>query len=296
MTPDGLREESGLLQWAVALISDRTMKKLLFCGLLAIVSFPLLALPISSSVPGGVAVIPLASAKSAAPVVTFRGKRALVTRENGQWVALVGLPLSLKPGQYELSIQAGATTQKKFRVVDKKYPEQRVTIKDPRKVEPNPEDMARIESEQPKIDIAKNTWREIDDVDLKLQLPADGPLSSRFGLRRIFNGQPRNPHAGLDIAIPTGTQVMSAANGKVIDTGDYFFNGNTVFVDHGQGLITMYCHLSEITVNVGDTLAKGQALALSGMTGRVSGPHLHWSVIMNGTMVDPEVFVRAAPQ
>jgi murein DD-endopeptidase MepM/ murein hydrolase activator NlpD len=82
----------------------------------------------------------------------------------------------------------------------------------------------------------------------------------------------------------------------VIDTGDYFFNGNTVFVDHGQGLITMYCHLSEINVNVGDVVAKGQALALSGMTGRVSGPHLHWSVIMNGTMVDPEIFVTIAPQ
>jgi murein DD-endopeptidase MepM/ murein hydrolase activator NlpD len=251
------------------------------------------ALPADSRVPGGVALIPLASAKTAAPHVTFRGKRALVTRANGKWVALVGLPLSLTPGQYDLSVN---NVTKKFRVVSKKYPEQRITIKDTRKVEPNPDDMARINSEQPKIDIAKNIFRDTQDVDLKFQLPADGPLSSRFGLRRIFNGLPRNPHAGLDIAIPTGTSVVSAANGKVIDTGDYFFNGNTVFVDHGQGLITMYCHLSEINVNVGDAVAKGQALALSGMTGRVSGPHLHWSVIMNGTMVDPEVFVSVAPQ
>ncbi len=255
------------------------------------------ALPADSRVPGGVALIPIASAKTAAPHVTFRGKRALVIKENSNWVALVGLPLSLTPGQYDISLQqAGKSTTKKFRVVDKKYPEQRVTIKDTRKVEPNPEDMARIESEQPKIDIAKNTFRDTQEVDLKLQLPADGPLSSRFGLRRIFNGLPRNPHSGLDIAIPTGTSVVSAANGKVIDTGDYFFNGNTVFIDHGQGLITMYCHLSEINVNVGDVVTKGQPLALSGMTGRVSGPHLHWSVIMNGTMIDPEIFVSTAPQ
>ncbi len=266
------------------------MPKLLIWFLFALVSFPVWALPVSSSVPGGVAVIPLASANTAAPQVTFRGKRALVIRENGKWVALVGLPLSLAPGQYALSVNNAA---KKFRVVDKKYPEQRITIKDPRKVEPNQEDMDRINSEQPKIDIAKNVFRDTQEVDVKLQLPADGPLSSRFGLRRIFNGQPRNPHAGLDIAIPTGTQVLSAASGRVIDTGDYFFNGNTVFVDHGQGLITMYCHLSEINVNVGDVVAKGQALALSGMTGRVSGPHLHWSVIMNGTMIDPEFFVKA---
>ncbi len=266
------------------------MAKSLTFLIAALISFSSHALPVSSAVPGGVVVIPVASAKSTAPHVSFRGKRALVIQENGKWVALVGLPLSLTPGQYDLSV---SNTTKKFRVVSKKYPEQHITIKDPRKVEPNPDDMARIESEQPKIDIAKNTFRETQDVDLKLQLPADGPLSSRFGLRRIFNGLPRNPHSGLDIAIPTGTSVVSAANGKVIDAGDYFFNGNTVFVDHGQGLITMYCHLSEINVNVGDVVSKGQALALSGMTGRVSGPHLHWSVIMNGTMVDPEIFVKA---
>jgi murein DD-endopeptidase MepM/ murein hydrolase activator NlpD len=267
----------------------RAMLKLLSCIFIAVISFAAHALPVSSSVPGGVAVIPVASAKASAPHVMFRGKRALVVREHSNWMALVGLPLSLKPGQYDLSV---GNAVKKFRVISKKYPEQRITIKDPRKVEPNPDDMERINSEQPKIDVAKNVFRDIQEVDLNLQLPADGPLSSRFGLRRIFNGQPRNPHAGLDIAIPTGTQVMSAANGKVIDTGDYFFNGNTVFVDHGQGLITMYCHLSEINVNVGDTVAKGQPLALSGMTGRVSGPHLHWSVIMNGTMIDPEIFVK----
>jgi murein DD-endopeptidase MepM/ murein hydrolase activator NlpD len=285
-----LRQTGGLLQWGVENPIKRAMLKLLSCLLIAAIPFTANALPSSSAVPGGVLVLPLTSAKTTAPHVSFRGKRALVVRDNGKWVALVGLPLSLTPGQYDLSVN---NAMKKFRVVSKKYPEQRITIKDTRKVEPNPDDMQRINSEQPKIDIAKNIFRDTQEVDLKLQLPADGPLSSRFGLRRIFNGQPRNPHAGLDIAIPTGTRVMSAANGKVIDTGDYFFNGNTVFVDHGQGLITMYCHLSEINVNIGDVVTKGQPLALSGMTGRVSGPHLHWSVIMNGTMIDPEIFVKA---
>jgi murein DD-endopeptidase MepM/ murein hydrolase activator NlpD len=271
------------------------MLKLLVFILLALVSFPLQALPADSRVPGGIAAIAIANAKESAPRATFHGKRVLVAREANQWIAFVGLPLSLKPGQYDLSVQhAAKSTVKKFHVTDKKYPEQHVTIKDPRKVEPNPEDMERINNEQPRIDAAKNAWREVAEVDLNLQLPADGPLSSRFGSRRIFNGQPRNPHSGLDIAVPAGTPVLSAASGKVIDTGDYFFNGNTVFVDHGQGLITMYCHLSEISVNIGDVVTRGQQLALSGMTGRVSGPHLHWSVIMNGTMVEPEVFVNGS--
>jgi murein DD-endopeptidase MepM/ murein hydrolase activator NlpD len=262
---------------------------------------PASALPENDSVPGGVAVVRIAAGSAlAAPKARFRGRPVLISRDSKGWFALVGLPLDIKPGKQQLAVEllgavpAARALSVGFAVGKKAYPEQHITLADRSKVEPSAEDLRRIGREQTLIDAAKNHWQEVSDVDLALQIPAEGRLSSRFGLRRFFNGQPRSPHAGLDIAVPSGTPVTAAAAGTVIDVGDYFFNGNTVFIDHGQGLITMYCHLSEATVTVGDKLERGQQLGLSGMTGRATGPHLHWSVVLNGTLVDPEAFVRDA--
>ena len=110
-------------------------------------------------------------------------------------------------------------------------------------------------------------------------------------MRRFFNGEPRSPHAGFDIAAARGSPVKANAGGIVLASDDYFFNGKTVFVDHGNGLISMYCHLERIDVQPGEAVSKGQRLGLSGMTGRATGPHLHWSVILNGALVDPQLFV-----
>jgi hypothetical protein len=254
------------------------------------------ALPQITSVPGGIALVRLAAGNDAAPKASFLGKPVLVTRDDKGWFALVGLPLSLQPGTHELDVRPAARREgkgsaEKFAVTAKDYPSQHLTITDTRKVEPNAEDMQRIRVEERRIDTAKNHWTDVREISLELHAPAQGRRSSQFGLRRFFNGQARNPHAGLDIALPSGTQVVSAGAGSVIDTGDYFFNGKTVFVDHGQGLVTMYCHLSQIDVRTGDRLALGQPLGLSGMTGRASGPHLHWGVIMNGALVNPELFI-----
>jgi murein DD-endopeptidase MepM/ murein hydrolase activator NlpD len=123
--------------------------------------------------------------------------------------------------------------------------------------------------------------------------PVNGPLSSPFGLRRFFNGEERNPHSGLDFAAKTGTPIKTPAAGKVILTGNYFFNGKTVFVDHGQGLISMFCHLSQIDVTVGDELSRGAVLGKVGSTGRATGPHLHWNVSLNDARVDPSIFIGA---
>jgi murein DD-endopeptidase MepM/ murein hydrolase activator NlpD len=249
------------------------------------------ALPQHAPVPGGIAVIDLGTATIAAPTARWGEQPVAVVRDKGHWFALLGIPLDTLPGELEIRISAGATTSSRQVVVQiKNYPEQRLTIKDKRKVEPNPDDLARIEGEQKITDAIKRRFSDnVPATDFAL--PAKGPLSSRFGLRRIFNGLPRNPHAGLDVAVGTGAPVTAPADGVVANVGDYFFNGNTVFIDHGEGLITAYMHLSRADVRAGQSVKKGERLGAVGATGRVTGPHLHWAVILNNTPVDPELFL-----
>ena len=252
---------------------------------------PALALPIHSPVPGGVAVIDLGPAAGTAPTARRGDQPLAVARDGGRWFALLGIALDTPPGEVPVSVFAGSTAATKTVMVrTRHYPEQRLTIKDKRKVEPTAEDIARIEREREATESIKRRFSP-GVPDTAFALPADGPLSSRFGLRRIFNGQPRNPHAGLDVAIGSGAPVRAPADGVVAGSGDYFFNGNTVFLDHGQGLVSAYMHLSRIAVRAGQAVRRGDMLGAAGATGRVTGPHLHWAVILNGTAVDPELFL-----
>ena len=254
-------------------------------------SLAVAALPQHAPVPGGVAVIDLGRVGAVQPSARWGEQPLAVVRDNGRWFALLGIPLDTLPGELEISVFSGSTaTGKPVAIHAKKYPEQRLTIKDKRKVEPNPDDLARIEREREVTEAIKRHFAETAPAT-DFILPASGPLSSRFGLRRIFNGQPRNPHAGLDVAVGTGAPVKAPAAGVVVNTGDYFFNGNTVFIDHGQGLITAYMHLSRIDVRSGQPVKKDEILGAVGSTGRVTGPHLHWAVILNNTAVDPELFL-----
>ncbi|ALD99322.1 MULTISPECIES: M23 family metallopeptidase [Pseudomonas] len=241
-------------------------------------------------VPGGVAVVDLGTGAQA-PTATYQGKPVLVVKEQGtRWLAIVGIPLTVKPGTQQVT-SGGRTLN--FTVGSKKYPEQHITLKNKRQVNPNPEDNKRIEGELAEQLRAYRSFSPGTPSNLILDKPVNGPLSSKFGVRRFFNGEERNPHSGLDFAVPAGTPIKSPAAGKVILTGNYFFNGNTVFVDHGQGFISMFCHMSKIDVKVGDLVPRGGVVGKVGATGRATGPHMHWNVSLNDARVDPAIFIGA---
>ncbi len=250
------------------------------------------ALPQHSPVPGGVAVIDLGPNQQAAPSVRWDEQPLAVVQDKGRWYALLGIPLDTLPGELEIRVfQASTVKMINVPIRPKNYPEQRLSIRNARQVEPNADDLRRIEREQQVTAAIKKRF-SANPPETTLRQPAPGPLSSRFGLRRVFNGQPRNPHAGLDVAAASGTPVTAPAAGVVANTGEYFFNGNTVFVDHGQGLITAYMHLSRIDVRAGQAIQAGERLGAVGNTGRATGPHLHWALILNNTPVDPELFLE----
>jgi len=275
---------------------DRAILRFALLALCATIALarpaPLLGfdLPQENAVPGGVKIIRLGSADSTMPYVDADGHRALVIQDGSSWVAVIGIPLSAPLGVRQVTVRGADGRQViEFSVGDKRYTSQSLKVA-PGQVNLSAADLARVNAEKIRIDHALSHWSEPPPESLRLPQPVPGPRSSSFGSRRIFNGESRNPHSGMDIAAPAGTPVRVPIAGTVVDTGAYFFNGNAVFVDHGRGLISMYCHLSSIDVQPGQRLAAGTRIGAVGMTGRATGPHLHWGLILNRAWVDPELF------
>lgn len=249
-------------------------------------------LPRESRVPGGIGLIEVPG-DEVAPTVLIDTRRVAVIRHADRWLAIVGIPLSTKPGAHTLKVAtAKGTVDVPFQVTDKRYRTQHLTIKNDRQVNPKPQDLKRIAAERERSDAALSRFTTSAPPVFALQSPVPGTRSDSYGSRRVFNGQPRSPHSGMDIAAAQGTPIHSPAAGTVVEAGNFFFNGNTLFIDHGFGLVTMYCHLDRIKVKVGDRLAAGDELGTVGMTGRVTGPHLHWGVALNRAMVDPALFLE----
>lgn len=244
---------------------------------------------------GGLAILTLTAEQAAGPLF-LHGQPVWIGRLPGvgSAVAVVGIPLDAS-GELALDTTADAKGQPAltFSVTPRTYPEQRLTLTETKYVSPAPEQLARFEREaaEQKAAYRQHVAAVADNGGAQtwptFRWPLTGRLSSPFGLRRYFNDEPRAPHLGLDIAGATGTLVRAPASGRIALTGDYFFNGRTVIIDHGQGLFSMLCHFSEVLVRTGDSVSAGSPVGRVGATGRATGPHLHWTVSLNDARIDP---------
>lgn len=253
--------------------------------------------PISSAVPGGVINVDLdipVLEYYLPPVAYFADKQVLVVPNNKKYFAVIGLPLDLKPGNFMVKYynQDNKLQYKKIVVENKKYNISKINIKNENMVNPDGKTQDIILADQKKIAQVTKHRTDLLPNSLIFQQPVVGIKSTSFGARRIINNNLKNPHTGMDIAAPLGSIVMAAGNGKVVLAEKFYLSGNMIAIDHGSGLITLYAHLNNMLVKVGDSVKTGDTIGKVGNTGRVTGPHLHWAVKLNETSVDPALFLR----
>ena len=227
------------------------------------------------------------------PVVEYNDKRVAVIKEDGKFIAVIGIPLNTKIATQTIWQQIPGKKAYAFKIKDKKYRVQKLTIKNKRKVTPHNQDQERIEAES--FDFAKTLdhWSDKHAAFTENFIaPVNGYITSTYGLKRIYNGIPKSPHTALDIAASLGTPIKSTASGRVINIHHRFYTGNTVVIDHGQGLMSLYAHLNKFKVKNGQWVKQGDVIGTVGQTGRVTGPHLHWALYLNQTSIDPLLFIN----
>ncbi len=213
------------------------------------------------------------------------------TELDGQSGCLVPIGLTRTDDIVAERDRDGARERLRIGLGEYPYSVQRLTIKDQGRVDLSPENLARVQRENALI--AKLWGRQ---GDARFSLPLGPPLQElpaggRFGAKRIINGEPRSPHTGADYAVPQGTPVLATDHAVVALTGEFFFSGNSVFLDHGNGLISMYFHLHEMFVEQGEAISRGRSIGTVGSTGRSTGPHLHFGIRWQGARVDPSLFL-----
>ena len=223
--------------------------------------------------------------------VRFLNQELKFFPQGGEWSALGGIDLATSPGNYHLEIEGrlpdGALLKevKDFAIEKKEFPLQRLKVA-PRFIVLSPEDQRRAAEEQ---EMMREIWKSPQPTRLwrgRFLSPIPGAEGRDFGFRRVFNNRRRSQHTGVDMSASEGTPVLACNSGVVVLARELFFGGNTVFVDHGQGLYSMYFHLSRILVKKGEMVARGETIGLVGATGRVTGPHLHCSIRLNGARLD----------
>ena len=180
---------------------------------------------------------------------------------------------------------------RKIKVYNKKYKTQRLTLPE-KMVTPPKKVSARIQNDRVEVSAAKKTQSAKRMWFVPFSRPAKGSQSSPYGARRILNGKAKNPHRGLDFRGAKGAKIRAMADGKVILVANHYYAGNCVYIDHGNGVVTLYFHLSQFDVKEGDTVERGQLIGRIGSTGRVTGPHLHMSVSVQGRLVDPRFLLE----
>jgi len=217
-----------------------------------------------------------------------------VSQWNGYHVAIVMLGsdvLTVKPGPQAIIVRAwsgGKETvwDRSVRILERTYPRQELSLPS-KMVTPPAGVLERIKAERTRTQAAKQTWSDQRLWRLPFHRPVAGKFTSVYGLQRVLNGKPKDPHRGVDFRAPTGTAVEAVADGRVILAESHYYAGNSIYIDHGNGVISLYFHLSQFDVSQGDIVKRGQIIGRSGCTGRATGPHLHLSVSVQGQLVDP---------
>lgn len=210
----------------------------------------------------------------------------------GKHRTLIGVDLDVRPGIHSIAIAAGERrTTYTLRVTRRVFAIRRLTV-DPAFVNPPESERPRIEREREQLDRLWKTWTSEKLWQGTFEAPVPEPANSAFGTRSILNGEPRSPHGGADFPSPAGTPIKSPNAGRVVLADALYYTGNTVVVDHGLGLYSLFAHMTEMQVHAGDAVKTGEVLGTVGSTGRVTGPHLHWAVRLNGARVDPVAVLR----
>jgi murein DD-endopeptidase MepM/ murein hydrolase activator NlpD len=271
----------------------KKLKKISFL-LLLLPSIVLASIPVKNTpISGGIAVIDFET-NNENPTAFYNNMPLYVQHIKDQhWQVLVGIPLMEKLGKKSIKVQDNLTRSFDFEVTEHNYTEQYITLKGKKKkyVNPNLAHMDRINKERPILSNARKIFSNNTVSDGLFTRPVNGVTTSPFGLKRFYNKQPRRPHTGLDYAGDTGTPIKAPADGKVILAGKFFFNGNAIFLDHGQGLISVYIHMNERLAQQGQQIKQGDVIGTIGQTGRATGPHLHWGIYLNQTVVNPNLLM-----